>query len=242
VIEITEHLNSLNLQISKALKASGRPHGTIVLLAVSKKHDISAIRVAAANGLTDFGENYVSEAVSKIQQADFPAKWHFIGRIQSNKTREIATHFDWAQTLDRIKIAQRLNEQRPAALPPLQVLIQVQIDPEDQHGGIEPDAISELAAQIAKLPQLKLRGLMCIPKACEGKEAQRLPFKHMQQLFAELRQLHPDIDTLSMGMSNDLEAAILEGSTMVRIGTALFGSRNQSPPENEPDNQHGSKQ
>jgi len=198
----------------------------MVLLAVSKKHSISAIRMAAANGITDFGENYVAEAVGKIQQADFPAKWHFIGRIQSNKTREIAAHFDWVQTVDRIKVARRLNEQRPAALEPLQVLIQVQTDPNDQHGGIEPDAISELAAQITELPKLTLRGLMCIPKACQGKEAQRLPFKHMQHLFAELRRQYPDIDTLSMGMSKDLEAAILEGSTMVRIGTALFGPRN----------------
>ena len=226
MIEITEHLNSLNLQISRALKSSQHPHRAMVLLAVSKKHSISAIRMAAANGITDFGENYVAEAVGKIQQADFPAKWHFIGRIQSNKTREIAAHFDWVQTIDRIKVARRLNEQRPAALEPLQVLIQVQTDPNDQHGGIEPDAISELAAQITELPKLTLRGLMCIPKACQGKEAQRVPFKHMQHLFAELRRQYPDIDTLSMGMSKDLEAAILEGSTMVRIGTALFGPRN----------------
>ena len=222
---ITEHLNRLNERISRAGVAAKRSPDEIMLLAVSKKHSISAIRIAAANGLTDFGENYVVEALEKIENADFQATWHFIGRIQSNKTRDIATHFDWVQTVDRLKIARRLSEQRPVGSEPLQVLIQVQTDPTDQHGGINPQELPELADAIAELPSLCLRGLMCIPAAHTDETAQHKPFRLMKSLFKELQLKHPSADTLSMGMSNDLEAAIMDGSTMVRIGTALFGSR-----------------
>jgi len=226
VTSITKRLTSLNQRISSALAASGRPERDAFLLAVSKRHDISLIREAAANGLTDFGENYVAEAVEKIKAADFCANWHFIGRIQGNKTRDIAIHFDWVQTVDRAKIAQRLSEQRPAEMQPLQVLIQVQTNSADDHGGVAPADMPALAKLVVSLPNLTLRGLMCIPAAEANPEKQRIPFKLMQQLFSDLRHEHPQVDTLSMGMSNDLEAAIMEGSTMVRIGTALFGQRN----------------
>ncbi len=222
---ITEHLTRLNERISRALAVAVRNPDEVMLLAVSKRHNISAIRMAAANGITDFGENYVIEALEKIKNADFQATWHFIGRIQSNKTRDIATHFDWVQTVDRLKIARRLSEQRPEDSEPLQVLIQVQTDPTDTHGGISPQELPALADAIAELPNLTLRGLMCIPTAHTEELAQREPFRLMRRLFDELQQKHPNTDTLSMGMSNDLEAAIMEGSTMVRIGTALFGSR-----------------
>ncbi len=222
---ITKNLNTLNQRISQALTANGRKEGTVFLLAVSKKHDIERVREAAVAGLTDFGENYVTEAVEKIKSADFAARWHYIGRIQSNKTKAIAEHFDWVQTVDREKIARRLNEQRPAERKPLQVLIQVQTDPDDTHGGIEPDKVTELATLVDSLPQLTLRGLMCIPAAASDEAAQRAPFKLMHSLFSDLQQSFNTIDTLSMGMSGDLETAIEEGSTMVRIGTALFGSR-----------------
>ena len=225
VTSITKHLTGLKERISSALAAAGRSQDAAFLLAVSKNHDISLIREAAANGLTDFGENYVAEAVAKINAADFPANWHFIGRIQSNKTREIASRFDWVQTVDRARIARRLSEQRPAGLEPLQVLIQVQLDPADDHGGIEPENVPGLAKLIADLPKLNLRGLMCIPAATDDPLQQRVPFRLMRQLFIDIKHDYPRIDTLSMGMSNDLEAAIMEGSTMIRIGTALFGQR-----------------
>ena len=222
---ITEHLNRLNCRISKALANSGRGPDDAQLLAVSKRHDMAAILDAAANGLTDFGENYVSEAVEKIKTAPPELNWHFIGRIQSNKTREIATHFDWVQTVDRAKIARRLNEQRPDDAEALQVLIQVQTDPEDQHGGVSPGELAGLAQLIDELPRLQLRGLMCIPAPSTNIEQQQKPFRLMKELFSQLQSDGHDIDTLSMGMSNDLEAAIIEGSTMVRIGTDLFGPR-----------------
>jgi len=199
------------------------------VLAVSKKHNRHAILEATEAGLTDFGENYVNEALEKIQSlqgsAEAPRNWHYIGRIQSNKTRDIATHFDWVQTVDRAKIAKRLAAQRPAELPPLNILIQVQVDDEAGHGGVTPDGLAELAATVAAEDRLQLRGLMCIPQPSEDIESQRKPFRLLKSLFDELNAQGYSLDTLSMGMSNDLEAAIMEGTTMIRIGTALFGPR-----------------
>jgi len=229
VTGITEHLNGLKSRIFKASSESGRAPESISVLAVSKKHDIHAIAAATEAGLTDFGENYVAEAVEKITRfpevSDKAVTWHFIGRIQSNKTKEIATHFDWVQTVDRAKIARRLAAQRPAGLPPLQILIQVQVDSESDHGGVTPEHLAELAEMIAGEPQLQLRGLMCIPMPSDSIDEQRKPFHLLKKLFDDLNGAGYSLDTLSMGMSNDLEAAIMEDSTMVRIGTALFGPR-----------------
>lgn len=193
------------------------------LLAVSKTQPAEAIREAFDAGLRDFGENYLQEALEKqADLADLPLRWHFIGPIQSNKTKAIAEHFDWVHSVDRLKIAQRLSEQRPDALGPLNICIQVNVSGEASKSGCSPEAVAALAETIATLPRLRLRGLMTIPAPTENPVEQR-------QAFARLRRLKEtlgaDLDTLSMGMSQDLEAAIAEGATWVRIGTALFGAR-----------------
>ena len=188
------------------------------------------VEALAENGQTAFGENYVQEAVEKIEatQAQFPhLEWHFIGPIQSNKTKYLAQYFQWVHSIDRFKIARRLSEQRPAALPPLQVLIEVNISQEPSKSGVLPEAVLPLAQQMMQMPNLQLRGLMCIPQKAETLEAQRRPFKAMKTLLTQLQAALPaqNLDTLSMGMSADLEAAILEGATLVRIGTDIFGKR-----------------
>ena len=204
----------------------GREDSAITLLAVSKTRPASAIRAAAACGLTDFGENYVSEALEKISAlSDLPLRWHFIGPIQSNKTRAIAEHFDWVHSVDRLKIARRLSEQRPAALAPLQVCLQVNISEEETKAGAPLADLEELAEQVSGLPGLSLRGLMAIPAPSEDFDSQRESFARLRRALEAIQARHPAMDTLSMGMSADLEAAICEGSTMVRIGTALFGPR-----------------
>lgn len=200
---------------------------SIKLLAVSKGFSAVAVREAYQAGQRAIGESYIQEALDKIGLLpDLPLEWHFIGPIQSNKTRAIATHFAWAHSVDRLKIAERLSAQRPASLPPLNVCIQVNVSEEDSKSGVAPSGLVELAQAVASLPQLKLRGLMAIPAPVEGLEAQRVPFAKLRELMQQINTQGLALDTLSMGMSHDFSAAILEGATIVRVGTAIFGERN----------------
>jgi pyridoxal phosphate enzyme (YggS family) len=217
-------------RISAAARAAGRGPAEIALLAVSKTFGADAVLAATRAGLRAFGENYVQEGVDKIARVREAAPglrldWHFIGPIQSNKTRALAAAFDWVQSLDRARIAQRLAEQRPDTLPPLNVLMQVNISGEETKSGVSPDEVPALANAVAALPRLRLRGLMAIPAPAKDPAEQRRPFARLRELFERLRARGFDVDTLSMGMSDDLEAAILEGATMIRIGTAIFGAR-----------------
>jgi pyridoxal phosphate enzyme (YggS family) len=178
--------------------------------------------------LTDFGENYLQEALQKMQALqDLPLVWHFVGPIQSNKTAAIAAHFDWVHSVDRLRVARRLSEQRPAHLPPLQLCLQVNISHEDSKSGVSLDELPQLVGTVLELPRLKLRGLMAIPAAGADSRQQQRAFRQMREALVQLRTLAPDIDTLSMGMSDDLEVAIMEGATLVRIGTAIFGPRDR---------------
>jgi len=208
----------------------------IALLAVSKGQPAASIRAVRQTGQRDFGENYLQEALDKMAQLqDLDLCWHFIGPVQSNKTRPLAEHFHWVQTVDRLKIAQRLSDQRPASLPPLNICIQVNIDGEDSKSGVAPDEVEDLARHILQLPRLQLRGLMAIPAPVSAADSLNMaandtPFFHLAQLLATLRTRSPALaalDTLSMGMSGDLEAAVAAGSTLVRVGTAIFGERNR---------------
>jgi pyridoxal phosphate enzyme (YggS family) len=193
---------------------------------VGKAQPAQLLRAAAAAGLEDVGESYVQEALGKLEAlADLPLTWHFIGQIQANKTRTIAARFDWVHGVDRLRHAQRLAEQRPHYAPPLNVCVQVNIAGETSKGGVSPEETPALAAAVAALPRLKLRGLMCVPPAEERSARQRHWFAEVRRLFESLNSRGAALDTLSMGMSSDLEAAVLEGATMVRIGTALFGPR-----------------
>jgi PLP dependent protein len=212
-------------QIDDANQACGRPKGAR-LLAVSKTKPASAVRELAELGQQAFGENYVQEAIAKQQGlADLNLIWHLIGPLQSNKCAEVAVHFDWIQSLDRLKLIPLLNRYRPEQLPPLNVLIQVNIDAEDSKSGCKPDQIPEIAAAVMKAPNLKLRGLMAIPEPSPDLEKRRASFRQLQALFAALRAKYPDCDTLSMGMSDDFTLAIEEGATLVRVGSLLFGRR-----------------
>jgi pyridoxal phosphate enzyme (YggS family) len=223
---IEKNLARVNQRISETCDKFGRNIDDITLLAVSKKKTVSDILAALQAGQKDFGESYAQEAEGKIDQINDPAiTWHFIGPIQSNKTRIISHRFDWVHSVDRLKIAQRLSDARPAQLPALNVLLQVNIDHDPAKSGIDPAQITGLADAVARLPRLKLRGLMAIPAMHESFDQQRQPFARMRQAFETLQQSHPDCDTLSMGMSDDMCAAIAEGSTLVRIGTAIFGPR-----------------
>ncbi len=214
-------------RVKARIEAIRTPSQSVTLVAVSKNRDASEIRQAFSCGIDHFGENYLQEALPKISElSDLPLTWHFIGSIQSNKTREIAEHFDWVQTLDRVKIAQRLSQQRPADLPPLQVCVQVNIDDEASKSGITPGATREFCAAISALPGLTLRGLMAIPAPSGEVAGQTSACLRMANLFHEVRQDFADVDTLSLGMSDDLETAIRAGSTMVRVGTRIFGPRN----------------
>lgn len=211
-------------RIRAAEKAHGRQPGAVGLLAASKQQGPDTIRDTAEAGQRAFGENYVQEALPKMAALrDLDLNWHFIGRIQRNKTRDIAAHFDWVHTVDRLDIARRLSAQRPADRPPLQVLIEVNVSGEASKGGIAPDAVPALAAALRELPGLRLRGLMCLPAPEDDFERQRAAFARLKGLLAELDD--PALDTLSMGTSSDLEAAVAEGATIVRIGTAIFGAR-----------------
>ena len=207
-----------------------RDVNTVVLLAVSKTFDADAVCLARDAGQHAFGENYVQEGTEKIEilrrmRPGAALQWHCIGPLQSNKTRPVAEHFDWVQSVDRLKIAQRLSEQRPADLPPLQICLQVNVDGGVNKSGVEPAALTELAMEVARLPRLKLRGLMCIPEPAPSFEAQRDVFLRAKMLFDQLNAQGLELDTLSMGMSDDLEAAVAAGSTMVRVGRGVFGSR-----------------
>lgn len=221
-------LNTVHARVRDAAQAAGCDPREIAILAVSKAHPAERIRALQALGQRAFGENYLAEAEAKIRELcelDPPISWHFIGAIQSNKTRAIAEHFDWVQTVDRLKIARRLSDQRPASLDPLQVCIQVNVDGEEQKAGCPLDGVAELAAAVSELPGLRLRGLMTLPRPREGFAAQREPFRVLREAFEGLCQAGYELDTLSMGMSADLEAAVAEGANLLRVGTALFGER-----------------
>lgn len=224
--DLSERIKQVYTEIRQHCETYQRDTDDILLLAVSKTRTSTEIAEAFALGIHRFGENYLQEAQTKMATlGDLPIEWHFIGPLQSNKTRPVAESFDWVHSLDRFKIAKRLSEQRPADLPPLNVCLQVNIDDEDSKSGCQPDEVLELARQIAQLPQLKFRGLMAIPAPTEDIDQQHRAFKAVAKLAEQLNQSGLTIDTLSMGMSSDLEAAIAQGSTMVRVGTALFGPR-----------------
>lgn len=223
---IAHHLAAVRARIAQAELRFGRTPGAVGLLAVSKSHPAAAIRAAYAAGQFRFGESYAQEAVAKLSSVtDLPLEWHFIGPLQSNKTRDVAARFAWVHSVERDKIARRLNEQRPAALPPLNVCIQVNVSGEASKAGVTPDEVVPLAQTIRALPQLRLRGLMAIPAPQTDFEKQRAGFRVVRELYEQLRHAGYELDTLSMGMTDDLEAAIAEGATLVRIGTAIFGER-----------------
>jgi PLP dependent protein len=225
------NLQRVRERIRAACAAAQREPNEVTLLAVSKTFDAEAIQEAAAAGQRAFGENYIQEAVEKMGLlAHLPLKWHCIGPIQSNKTRLVASHFDWAHTVDRLKIAQRLSEQRPAHLPALNVCIQVNIDGGASKAGVAPHEALALAQDVARLPGLSLRGLMTLPEPAPDFGSQKAVHLRARALFEELRQAGLPLDTLSMGMTGDLEAAIAAGSTLVRVGTAIFGGRPARPP------------
>ncbi|MDX1347761.1 MAG: YggS family pyridoxal phosphate-dependent enzyme [Thiomicrorhabdus chilensis] len=227
--ELLQRYQDVLQRIHKACQQAERPPESVALLAVSKTKPVEDIELIAQQGQTSFGENYVQEALQKI--ALHPElDWHFIGPIQSNKTKPIAEHFNWVHSIDRLKIARRLSDQRPADKSPLNVLLEVNISGEQSKAGFQPQELMQAAAEIAQLPNLNLRGLMAIPQAVTDFESQRIPFAKMRSLLESLQNALPDcqLDTLSMGMSGDLEAAILEGATMVRIGTDIFGARDYS--------------
>ncbi|HRN05560.1 MAG TPA: YggS family pyridoxal phosphate-dependent enzyme [Ottowia sp.] len=227
---IPGNLQHVRARIATACQRAGRGVEEVTLLAVSKTFGADAVRAAAAAGQRAFGENYIQEGVEKIAALrDLGLMWHCIGPIQSNKTRLVAEHFDWVHTVDRLKIAERLSAQRPADRPPLNVCIQVNIDGGANKSGVAPGEALALARAVAALPQLKLRGLMSIPEIAPDFEAARAVHASARALFDQLNADGLGLDTLSMGMSDDLEAAIAAGSTMVRIGTAIFGSRAPKP-------------
>ncbi len=224
--DIAQHLKDVHQRIRAACLAAQRPEDSVQLLAVSKTFGADAVRAAHAAGQTAFGENYIQEAVDKIAALqDLPLQWHCIGPIQSNKTRLVAEHFDWVHSVDRLKIAQRLSEQRPAHLPPLQLCLQVNIDGGETKAGVAPGDALALAKAVAALPRLQLRGLMTLPEPAETEAQMRSVHRQAKALLDDLRQQGLPLDTLSMGMSADMGAAIAEGSTMVRVGTAIFGRR-----------------
>lgn len=223
---LTERYTEVSERLRDAERLAARSAGSVRLLAVSKRHPATAIRAYYAMGQREFGESYLQEALDKQQDLeDLAIVWHFIGPIQSNKTRDIAAHFDWVHGVDRLKVAERLSAQRPAELPPLNICIQVNTSGETSKAGVAPTECAALAVAVASLPRLRLRGLMTIPAPETDPQRQRLPFRLLRELLEELVRDGLELDTLSMGMSDDLEAAIAEGATLVRIGTALFGQR-----------------
>ena len=232
---IQHNLQEVRLRIAAAASRCGRSPEEITLLAVSKTKPASAVAEAWAAGQVAFGENYVQEGVDKILALaeDYQPEWHFIGPLQSNKSRLVAENFAWCHTVDRLRIATRLNDQRPAHLPPLNVLIQINISDENSKSGIMPEALPELAQAVAALPNLRLRGLMAIPAPEQDYQRQLAVCRKMADALASLKKDHPSVDTLSLGMSDDMEAAIAAGSTLVRIGTAIFGARDYgtTPPQ-----------
>lgn len=225
-INVATNLHSIRQRIRAAEKLANRDAGSVALLAVSKTKPDSLIRAAWNAGQRAFGENYAQEAEEKARRlADLSIEWHFIGPIQSNKTRGLAQTMAWVHSIDRLKIAQRLSDQRPEHLPPLNICVQVKLSDEPSKSGVASSELPNLAEQIVKLPKLRLRGLMAIPAATADYPEQRMSFSKLQGLLFELQKQHPQADTLSMGMSGDLEAAVVEGSTLVRVGTDIFGAR-----------------
>ena len=229
-MSITQNVQQVSALIAEAARGVGRDPASVTLLAVSKTFGPDAVIEAAEAGQRAFGENYLQEALDKQQavqtlRPDLALEWHFIGPIQSNKTRPIAEHFAWAHAVDREKIARRLSEQRPPNLPPLNICLQVNVSGEDSKSGVAPTEVLALAQAVATLPGLKLRGLMAIPEPAEDVESQRKPFALLRALQQQLTEAGIPTDTLSMGMSADMDAAIAEGATIVRIGTAIFGKR-----------------
>jgi pyridoxal phosphate enzyme (YggS family) len=223
---IESNLQAVRARIAAAARSAGREPGEIALLAVSKTFPAAEVRAAHAAGQLEFGENYVQEAVEKITAlSDLPLVWHFIGPIQSNKTRAVAEHFDWVHSLARAKIAQRLAEARPAAREPLAVCLQVNVSGENSKSGVAPDEVRPLAEAVRALPRLQLRGLMAVPEPSDDVALQRRRFRGLRRLLEELNADGFGLDTLSMGMSQDLEAAVMEGASIVRVGTAIFGER-----------------
>ena len=226
MIRVTENFRKIQDLLADATEKAGRPAGSVRLLAVSKTKPIEAILELAAAGQRDFGENFVQEGVDKIQASSRDDLiWHFIGHLQSNKTRTVAEHFDWVHTIERRKIASRLSAQRPHYADDLNVCIQVNVDREPGKSGVMLEELRPLVEAVTDLPRLRLRGLMCLPAIRDGFEMQREPFARLREAFEDLRSAGFDLDTLSMGMTADFEAAIHEGATIVRIGTALFGER-----------------
>ncbi len=223
---VAGRLTAVRERLHAAAIEAGREPGSVALLAVSKTKPVADIRAALAAGQRAFGENYLDEAQTKIAALEGERiDWHFIGAIQSNKTRRIAARFDWAHGVDRDRIARRLGAQRPAGMAPLNICLQVNIDAEPGKAGVEPAELAALAAAVDGLPGIRLRGLMAIPAPRRDFDAQRAVCARLRRLFESLRAAHPQMDTLSMGMSGDLEAAVAEGATLVRIGTAIFGAR-----------------
>ena len=226
MIRVTENLPKIHDLLAIAAVEAGRDPDTVKLLAVSKKQPLDSVLAAAALGQRDFGENTVQEGLDKIRATtEERLAWHFIGHLQSNKTRTVAENFDWVHTIDKPKIARRLSQQRPVELAPLNVCLQVNIDNEPSKSGVDIDKLSELAAACSDLPNIRLRGLMCLPAIRDDFEEQRRPFAKLRELAEALQRSGVPIDTLSMGMTADYRAAIFEGATIVRIGTALFGER-----------------
>jgi pyridoxal phosphate enzyme (YggS family) len=224
--KVAVHVNHVRSRIHEAAVASGRDPASVTLVAVTKGKPAELLRAAAATGVTDFGESYLQEATAKMRELEALAlQWHFIGGIQSNKTRAIAEHFQWIHSIDRLSVARRLSDQRPFHAPPLNVCIQVAVVPEPTKGGIDPADLQELAARTAELPRIKLRGLMCVPPPQPTVAAERAVFARVRHLLEGLKARGHVLDTLSMGMSGDFESAIAEGATHVRVGTALFGTR-----------------
>jgi len=223
---LTANVNHVRSRINRAALAAGRDPATVTLVAVTKAKAAESIRAAATAGVTDFGENYLQEALGKMDEVGvLPVRWHFIGGLQSNKTRPVAERFDWVHSIDRLSVARRLSEQRPFHAPPLNLCIQVALVPEPTKRGIEPADLPELAARTAELPRVRLRGLMCIGPPQPDVGSERQMFSRLRLLLQELNATGLELDTLSMGMSTDFESAIAEGATHVRVGTAIFGSR-----------------
>ncbi|MBK9161659.1 MAG: YggS family pyridoxal phosphate-dependent enzyme [Nitrosomonadales bacterium] len=223
---ITSNLQAVRAAIAAAADKAGRNTDSVSLLAVSKTFAADAVREAYRAGQPRFAESYVQEALVKMDGLrDLPIEWHYIGPVQSNKTRAIAENFAWVHSVDRLKIAERLSEQRPAQLPPLQVCVQVNISGENSKSGVSPDEAGPLALAVAKLPRLQLRGLMSVPAPEQDATAQHAPFARLREMLGQINRQGLQLDTLSMGMSHDFAAAIAEGATIVRVGTAIFGAR-----------------
>ena len=226
MIRVTENLPKIRDLLAKAAVDAGRDADSVRLLAVSKKQPVSKVLEAARAGQRDFGENQVQQGLEKIATvANEDLTWHFIGHLQTNKTRAVAEHFDWVHSVDRLKTAERLSRQRPDDLGDLQICLQVNVDDEDSKSGVAPAALPELASAVVELPRLKLRGLMCLPAIRDEFDTQREPFARLRHLAEQICAGGIPVDTLSMGMSSDYRAAIFEGATIVRVGTAVFGAR-----------------